>query len=100
MQANLYVDNIITSCDTEQEAVKYYSKVVQHKFNSRLLLFRRTHLIIVSRYSLRWNPEEYRISLAEKPSILTNEHLITKKKVLQDLSRMFDPLGLTAPILI
>jgi len=23
MRANLYVDNIITSCDTEQEAVKY-----------------------------------------------------------------------------
>jgi len=68
--------------------------------SSRLLQCRRTHLTIVNILGFHWNPKEDRISLAEKPSILTNEPLITKRELLQDLSRMFDSLGLIAPILI
>ena len=49
---------------------------------------------------LRWNPTTDELSLAAKPTILTHEYLITKREVLQDISKIFDPLGLAAPVVI
>ena len=49
---------------------------------------------------LRWNPTSDKLHLSEKSSILAHEHLITKREVLQDLSKIFDPLGFVAPMVI
>ena len=117
MRANLYVDNIITSCDTEQKAVEYYKEarsiMSSANFNLRSWSSNSTKLkaiaaqentaddsVPISILGLCWNPNTDKISLATKSSILTNEDLITKREILQDLSKVFDPLGFIAPIVI
>ena len=49
---------------------------------------------------LRWNPTSDKLHLSEKSSILAHGHLTTKREVLQDLSKIFDPLGFVAPVVI
>jgi len=53
-------------------------------------------MLSVNVLGLCWIPNSDMFHLAAKPSILTNDHLC---KVLQDLSKVFDPLGLVAPVL-
>ena len=48
---------------------------------------------------LRWIPALDKLQLAAKP-ILTSDHLVTKREVLQNLSKVFDPLGFVAPVII
>ena len=38
--------------------------------------------------------------MAVKSTILTHDHLVTKREVLQDLSKIFDPLGFATPVII
>jgi len=49
---------------------------------------------------LHWNPDTDEIPLASKLSILTYENLRTKREVLQDISKIFDPLGFVSPVVI
>ena len=49
---------------------------------------------------LRWNPTSDKLHLSEKSSILAHGHLTTKQEVLQDLSKIFDPLGFFVPVVI
>ena len=49
---------------------------------------------------LRWNPTTDNIMLADKSLIVTNDVLINKREILQDLSKIFDPLGFIAPVVI
>ena len=55
---------------------------------------------LVNILGLRWNPTTDELTVAAKPSILTNNHLVTKREVLQDLSKIFDQLGFVAPVVI
>ena len=54
----------------------------------------------VNTLGLRWNPNTDKISLAAKHSILTHDDLITKREVLQDVSKIFDSLGFVSPVVI
>ena len=117
MQANLYVDNVISGCDTEQEAVKYYkeARTIMSSANFNLQSWSSNSAELkaiatqenayddstsVNILGLRWNPTTDKISLAAKSSVLAHDDLITKREVLQDLSKIYDPLGFIAPVVI
>ena len=89
MLANLYMDNVISSCETEQQAVKYYreSRTIMSSasFNLRSWSSNSAELkgianqentsdnnTSVNILGLRWNPTTDKISLATKSSILAN----------------------------
>ena len=117
MQANLYVDNVISGCDTEQEAVQYYEEaraiMSSANFNLRSWSSNSVELKAIATQEstsddsssvnilgLRWNPTTDEISLAAKSSISAYDNLITKREVLRDLSKIFDPLGFIAPVVM
>ena len=117
MCSNLYVDNIITGCDVEQDVVNYYREARAIMCDARLNLRSWSsnsvalttiatkgntaeNAVSVNILGLRWIPGSDKLHLAAKPSILTNDHLVTKREVLQDLSKVFDPLGFVAPVVI
>ena len=117
MCSNLYVDNIITGCDVEQDVVNYYREARAIMCDARLNLRSWSSnsvalttiatkdntaekAVSVNILGLRWIPGSDKLHLAAKPSILTNDHLVTKREILQDLSKVFDPLGFVAPVVI
>ena len=55
---------------------------------------------LVNVLGLRWNPTIDELTIATKLSVLAHDHLVTKREVLQDLSKVFDPLGFIAPVVI
>ena len=116
MRSNLYVDNIITGCDKEQDVVNYYREartiMCDAKLNLRSWCSNSVALTTIANtdntaenassvnvLGLRWIPALDKLHLAAKP-ILTSDHLVTKREVLQNLSKVFDPLGFVAPVII
>jgi len=117
MQVNLYVDNVITGCDTEDSAIDYYNQardiMSSGMFNLRSWSSNSGKLqakavqdntandrSIVNVLGLHWDPTTDLLSLVAKPFLLTNNHLVTKREVLQATSRIFDPLGFISPIVV
>jgi len=45
-----------------------------------------------------WNPATDKLLLAAKFYILAHDHLVMKREVLKDLSKIFDLLGFVIPI--
>ena len=101
MLSNLYVDNIISGCETEQAAVEYYRQARTIMGEARLDLSswssNSAQLIAIANkentaerattlnvLGLQWNPTSDKFHLSEKSSILAHEHLITKREVLKD----------------
>ena len=116
MLSNLYVDNIISGCDTEPAVVNYYREaraiMCDARLNLRSWSSNSTELITaaikdntaekalsVNVLGLRWTPTSDKLHLATKP-ILAHDHLVTKREVLQGLSKIFDPLGFVAPVVL
>ena len=56
--------------------------------------------ISINILGLRWNPTTDKIMLATKSPPLTSDILITKREILYHLSKIFDPLGFIAPVVI
>jgi len=117
MLSNLYVDNIISGCETEQAAVAFYRQartiMCEGRLNLRSRSSNSTELMTaatkdntaegalsVNVLGLHWNLTSDQLHLTEKLSILTYDHLVTKREVLQDFSKVFDPLGFVAPVII
>ncbi|XP_065902524.1 uncharacterized protein [Dysidea avara] len=116
MKNNLYVDNIISGCMTTLQAIQYYkeSRSIMNdaKFNLRAWASNCTELrtlsakedtadnnTIVNLLGLLWNTSTDTIGY-----IVTQFHLkdqpITKRRVLQLSSKIYDPLGFLAPVTI
>ena len=116
MRDNIYVDNILSGCNYEEELCAYYresrSLMTQAKFNLRSWSTNSDQLREVTRvdktsdpnltvvlFGLRWNTSTDIISLVPRkfPAVSA---LITKRDVLQASSQIFDPLGWATPVTV
>ena len=118
MKRNLYVDNIILGCNSEDQVVKYYREartiMGQAKFNLRSWASNSNQLqslaksegtadkdSTVSLLGLLWSTSTDTITFSSKQFLIpTEEHSVTKRIVLQAASRIYDPLGFLSPITI
>lgn len=97
MLRHLYVDNIISGCETEQGAVDYYSQartiMGEARLNLRSWSSNSAKLTAIASkentverattvniLGLRWNPTSDKLHLSEKSSILAHGHLTTNEK--------------------
>ena len=118
MKKNLYVDNIISGCEDEDEALAYYKEsrrvLGDAKFNlrswasnSKELQQRATedgviepNIERVKILGLLWDTTTDFLKLSpqkERPSLSDNT-LTTKREVLRESSKIYDPLGITTPV--
>ena len=117
IRQNLYVDNVISGFSNEERAVQYYKqarKIMSNaNFNLRSWASNSTNLrkvaqkdnvaderSIVNVLGLLWDTSTDTLSLNPKELTSTQHSLVTKRAVLKDLSKIFDPLGLIAPVTI
>ena len=117
IQANLYVDNIVSGCETELAATQYYKQarviMSEAKFNLRSWVSNSSQLSLITRQEntadstvpanvlgVHWRTDTDKLSLIPKNTTLATINLIIKREVLQDSSKVFDPLGLAAPVTI
>ena len=115
MKVNLYVDNIISGCQTEEAILHYYTTARtimkdanfnlrswatnSHKLQERAFAVQTLDTeTTVNLLGLKWNTCTDTVSLVKKQIQTDGE--ITKRSVLQAASRQFDPLGWLSPITI
>ncbi|XP_044573912.1 uncharacterized protein LOC123258071 [Drosophila ananassae] len=115
---DFYVDDVLTGADTEEKLLQYKQELIQLMScaqlelgkwisNSNRVVDPETTITNNTSYSplettnkvlgIHWQP--HTDTLAYKVS-LPSEGRITKRQVLSDVSRIFDPLGLLAPVVI
>ena len=117
MLANLYVDNVVSGCPSESEAISYYNEARSimngAHFNLRSWASNSSQLMDqasrdkisdtsnpVNVLGLQWNTKVDTLSLTSKSSIPSITSLITKREVLKESSKVFDPLGLLSPVTV
>ena len=115
IQSNLYVDNVVTGCDTEKEALQFYeqarSMLLEAKFNLRAWASNSKLLMKAAQrdgtldeanpinvLGMQWVTTTNCLSLSLKGPHRTVSPLTTKREVLKDASKLFDPLGTTSPV--
>ncbi|XP_065904082.1 uncharacterized protein [Dysidea avara] len=119
MLRNLYVDNVITECITQQQATQFYCKsrsiMSEARLNLQAWASNCTQLntlaqqenvadstILVNVLDLQWDTVTDKLHFIPK-MILPQKHttvVVTKRYVLQQSSRVFDPIGYLAPVTI
>ena len=117
MLTNLYVDNIVSGCQSVEEAHHYYhmarSVMKDAQFNLRSWASNsqvitdeaakegvRDDTNPVNVLGLQWNTQTDSLSLSTKSPIPAATSLVTKRDVLRESSKIFDPLGLLSPVTI
>ena len=113
---NLYVDNIISGCSSEDAVTQYYQQARQimneAKFNLRSWASNSSKLNSVARQDasadtntivnilgIQWTTKNDLLHLA--PTNTTNiKKLVTKREILQQSCKTFDPLGFATPVTI
>ena len=115
IQQNIYVDNVVTGFSTADAATDYYRKsrkiMSTARFNLRSWASNHNDInalaqqdgiadnrTTVNVLGLSWNTDTDMLSLNPKESSSTQHTFITKRDILQDVSRLFDPLGFVTPI--
>ena len=113
----MYVDNVISGCNEEQDAVDYYGKarsiMKEAHFNLRACCSNSPLLReqaardgiadtkeIVNILGLKWNTFSDTLSLTPQKPYQPSDQPITKRCVLQISSRTYHPLGLMSPVTI
>ena len=116
MRDNIYVDNILSGCSTEEDLLAYYSQsrdlMSQAKFNLRSWSTNSQQLQKVTKQDnssdpnttvgllgLRWNTVTDTISLTSRKLSAVNT-FVTKRDILQASSQIFDPLGWVTPVIV
>ena len=117
MLANLYVDNIVSGCSSESEAVQLYknarSIMTEAHFNLRSWASNSCKLTEqatrdkvadlsnpVNVLGLQWDTQADTLHLTSKSPIPSITSLVTKREVLKESSKVFDPLGLLSPVTV
>ena len=117
MRQNLYVDNIISGGATEHSVTQYFreARAIMSEANFNLRSWAsNSHQLqaiaqqekvadenqVVSLLGLHWDTTKDHLSFIPKRIDPTNNSTVTKRKVLQDSSKIFDPLGFLSPITI
>ena len=113
---NLYVDNILSGRSTEQESIQYYTEartiLSGANFNLRSWASNNNQICTAANedqvadnceqtntLGLLWNTSTDNLSLAHKTTFIDSSQA-TKREVLQQSSKIFDPLGFTSPVTI
>ena len=114
MKQNMYVDNILSGCNTEDELQVYYKQsrelMSQANFNLRSWSSNSRCLRTITArdktgdsnptiglLGLRWNTTTDTLSLT--PRLLSPANtFVTKRDALQTSSQIFDPLGFVTPV--
>jgi len=116
MKHNLYVDNIISGCQTEEESLCYYTTareiMKEANFNLRSWATNSRKLqektlvnstfnseTTVNILGLRWDTHNDTVTVAKR-QITIDGAQITKRSVLQSTSKQFDPLGWLSPMTV
>jgi len=117
IQQNLYVDNVVSGCDDEESAAKYYRQardiMSKAKFNLRSWASNNQHIKTVAQHDnvaddktevnvlgLQWDTSHDMLKAFPKQFSSIKSDLATKREVLRDISQTFDPLGILAPVTI
>ena len=115
--ANLYVDNVVSGGSNVPDALEYYHNARQLMSNAHFNLRSwasnspevRTRAqqdgvadtaVTVNVLGLMWDTSQDILRLADRAFSSLDVAQPTKKGVLQDLSRVFDPLGMLTPVTI
>ena len=113
---DLYVDNVLTSFDDESSALQFYresrSLLQKGGFNLRSwnsnsaklreLAYRENTLDLngtVKILGMRWNVDEDKLLFPEV-QVNLNMKDVTKREILRQSSKIFDPLGLLNPVTV
>ena len=116
LKADIYVDNLASGTDNEDEALQYITKarsiMSPVKFNLRSWNSNSPKLqrlatdeniqdkdIETKVLGLRWNAKDDTLKLQERHAHSTI-NTITKREVLRESSKIYDPLGLLTPVTI
>ena len=118
MKTNLYVDNLISGCNSEKEAIDYYKKarsiLCEAKFNLRSWSSNSCQLRAVTSkdqtndpnecvnlLGLRWHTLNDTLSFVpRKFQSLSSSQLVTKREILRDSAQIYDPLGFLTPVTV
>ena len=117
MLTSLYVDNIVTGYESEEDAILYYdiahSSMIEAKFNLRSWASNNRKLInlaaqdkvddgnsTVNVLGLQWDTQTDNLCFTCKWPIPATTTLVTKHEVLRESSKIFDPLGILLPVTI
>lgn len=116
LQRDLYVDNVLTSLDSEEAAVSYFKEsrelLKQGGFNLRSWMSSSDKLTDVAlseevldadketkNLGMRWNAETDTMRFAETKQLQVDT-LSTKREILRQSSAICDPLGSLGPVTI
>ena len=114
---NLYVDNILSGCSSEHDVVTYYHNarlvLTEACFNLRAWVTNSPQLKAITHkersasniipsnvMGLNWNPISDEISFIPKKLTVTHSPLLNKRELLQESSKLFDPIGIATPVTI
>ena len=114
---NLYVDNVVSGCHTEEGAIEYFTKsrsiLGDAKFNLRSWASNSLHLRNTAKehnvnetdnpvkvLGIWWDILSDVLYPSPKPDITTFSTTVTKRTILKWSSSIFDPLGLISPVTI
>ena len=117
MKENLYVDNVISGCQSEEAIIQYYTTartiMREANFNLRSWASNSRQLQItaqadhtldlnttVNLLGLQWNTCTDVLSFPQREIKPNDTTPVTKRSVLQGASRQYDPLGWLAPVTI
>ena len=112
----MYVDKILSGCNTEDELEVYYKQsrelMSQANFNLRLWSSNSHHLRVITArgkthdpnstialLGLKWNTVTDTVSLAPRQLSPANT-FVMKRDILQVSSQIYDPLGWVTPVTV